>query len=207
MNIDLDKIYKEFIDINNIINIQIMKCYKNLFSKKGIIFNIPFYFSIVIILFHLVSIPIFYKYNIKTLYEKIDEIIYGINNWNLVKKSEKPKKEKIVPLEKDSNIKIYKPPKIKSIKIRTKKQIKTSFHTYLEHLISKNNPPIKSKNESKINSDNDINSNNSQFENQNSKSTNKLEIIQKTKDIMAYNDDEMNTLSYELALEYDKRTY
>ena len=36
---------------------------------------------------------------------------------------------------------------------------------------------------------------------------NKIEIIKKAKDIMAYNDDEMNNLSYKLALEYDKRTY
>ena len=222
MNIDLEKIYKNFIDINNIANIQIMKCYKILFSKKGIIYNILFYFSIVIIIFHLLSIFIFYKYNINKLREKIEEIIYGINNWNLVKEFERPKKvpkkepkkgpkkepikEKIITLQKDSNIKIYKPLKIKQLKIKLKKEKRTSFYSYLEHLISKDNPPIKNKNESKINLDNEINSN-CQFESKNSKSMNKMEIIKKAKDIMAYNDDEMNNLSYKLALEYDKRTY
>ena len=35
----------------------------------------------------------------------------------------------------------------------------------------------------------------------------KQSIIQKTMEIMAYNDEEMNQLSYELALRYDHRTY
>ena len=35
----------------------------------------------------------------------------------------------------------------------------------------------------------------------------KQSIIQKTREIMAYNDEEFNQLSYELALQYDSRTY
>ena len=36
MKIDKDKIFKNFIDIKNVANINILKCYKTLFSKKGI---------------------------------------------------------------------------------------------------------------------------------------------------------------------------
>jgi hypothetical protein len=35
----------------------------------------------------------------------------------------------------------------------------------------------------------------------------KQSIINKTREIMAFNDDELNQLSYELALKYDNRTY
>ena len=35
----------------------------------------------------------------------------------------------------------------------------------------------------------------------------KQSIIQKTMEIMAYNDEELNQLSYNLALRYDHRTY
>ena len=35
----------------------------------------------------------------------------------------------------------------------------------------------------------------------------KQSIIQKTREIMAYNDEELNQLSYNLALQYDKRTF
>ena len=38
-------------------------------------------------------------------------------------------------------------------------------------------------------------------------SINKKELIKKAKEIMNYNDEEMNSLSYELALKYDKKTY
>ena len=36
MKIDKESLYKNFIDINNIANIKIMKCYKVLFNKRGI---------------------------------------------------------------------------------------------------------------------------------------------------------------------------
>ena len=44
------KLYQNFIDINNIANINILACYNVLFSKKGIIHNIASYLIISIIL-------------------------------------------------------------------------------------------------------------------------------------------------------------
>ena len=60
MKIDIDNLYKNFIDINNNENIKIMKCYKVLLNKKGIIKNIAFYIVNFIILFHIINIIIFY---------------------------------------------------------------------------------------------------------------------------------------------------
>ena len=81
------KFVENFIDINNIVNIQIIKCYKILFSKKGIINNIGFYLVIPILIFHIISIFIFYIYQKKTIFDKIDDIIFAIINYHFIVKS------------------------------------------------------------------------------------------------------------------------
>ena len=55
-----EKLYDKFININNSINIKIIKCYYILFSKEGISNNISIYIILPIIIFHLVTIIIFY---------------------------------------------------------------------------------------------------------------------------------------------------
>ena len=77
MKFDEEKIFKNFIDIKNIANINILKCYKSLFSKNGIIRNIGSYIIISIILFHIISIFIFYKYQFDEIKDKINVIILG----------------------------------------------------------------------------------------------------------------------------------
>ena len=84
MKIDKDSLYKNFININNIANIKIMKCYKVLFNKRGIIKNIAFYIVSAIILFHIINIIIFYSNQKYSLNNKIKEIIFGIKNWILI---------------------------------------------------------------------------------------------------------------------------
>ena len=43
IKINKTKLYNNFIDINNVANIKLVKCYKELFSKDGIIINIAFF--------------------------------------------------------------------------------------------------------------------------------------------------------------------
>jgi len=81
--IDKDKLYKSFININNIVNVKIIKCYKVLFDKKGMMKNISFYIVSAIILFHIINIIIFYRKQKNLLNNKIKEIIHGIRNWIL----------------------------------------------------------------------------------------------------------------------------
>ena len=106
------------------------------------------------------------------------------------------------------------------------------YKNYINQIDIKNesNPPIKKnkKNKSiksiKIINDNNIrntlNLNNHGKENdgdipdsvtrinrQNNSIKNKNKALKKTKEIMAYNDEELNNLKYELALKYDHRTY
>ena len=87
MKIDKDNLYKNFININNIMNVKIMKCHKVLFNKKGIIKNIAFYIVSAIILFHIINIIIFYSNQRYSLNNKIKEIIFGIKNWILIEQN------------------------------------------------------------------------------------------------------------------------
>ena len=75
MKIDSKKLLKNFIDIKNIANINILKCYKSLFCIKGIKHNIGSFITISIFIFHNISIFIYYKFELDKLKNKINEII------------------------------------------------------------------------------------------------------------------------------------
>jgi hypothetical protein len=77
---------------------------------------------------------------------------------------------------------------------------------FLNQILNKKNPPNKTKKRKKLNNNTHIN-NNSSYKSINQKYTYNKEIILKVKEIMAYNDEEINNLSYKLALKFDKRTY
>ena len=76
MNIDKKKLYNNFIDLNNIANISILRCVKKLFTKIGLIKNIGNYILIIMILYHLLSFIIFFvnqiKWNKKKIYLKLN---------------------------------------------------------------------------------------------------------------------------------------
>ena len=120
MNINTTKLYEKFIDLNNILNFQFMVCYNILFSKNGIIHNIAFYALIILIIFHLLTIIIFYWNKIYIIKDKIKGISFGINNWNLVIEYDKEiirlKKEKEKEKLKMKKIIISKNKKIKANK-------------------------------------------------------------------------------------------
>ena len=71
MIIDKEKLYKNFIDVKNIANINLLICYNQLFTKKGIVYNIGCYIIIPMIVFHLFTISFFYIKDINTIFEKI----------------------------------------------------------------------------------------------------------------------------------------
>ena len=94
MNIDINKIMKSFIDIKNIANIALLKCYKKLFSLEDIIKNIGFLMIIPIIIFHLICIIIFYCKLFKKLKKKIKKIISSKKHILSLEKKEYSKHEK-----------------------------------------------------------------------------------------------------------------
>ena len=74
MKINKTKLYENFINIKNILNIKLMKCYKILFSIKSIFYNIASYTLISIIIFHIIVILLFYCKQKKILIKQIKDI-------------------------------------------------------------------------------------------------------------------------------------
>jgi hypothetical protein len=96
IKIDKTKLFNNFLDVNYIANIDFLLCYKILFKKNALLKNIGSYILIWIILFHIISIFIFY---IKP-YPKIKNIInnfYIYRNFNLTKgnKTDKNKNKEL----------------------------------------------------------------------------------------------------------------
>ena len=100
----------------------------------------------------------------------------------------------------------------KNKKIKANKEeiikIPTALDYYfLDKLINKKNPPNKRNISLKININNDQIKNKSSNAFLATEALNKKDIVMKAKNIMAYNDEEMNNLAYKLALKFDKRSY
>ena len=89
MKINKNKLLDNFKNIKNIINFNILKCFNVLFSKIGISKNVGFYILLVIILFHTITIFVFYLKEFYSLINKIKDIIISINNMKLNKKENK----------------------------------------------------------------------------------------------------------------------
>ena len=97
----------------------------------------------------------------------------------------------------------------RNIKIKTNREenikIPSAFDYYfLDKLLNKKNPPNKRKN---INGKTNYNQIKNKISYVSTEAMNKKDIAIKAKNIMAYNDEEINNLSYELALKIDKRTF
>ena len=200
---DKDKLINNIIKIQNNINIYVVKCYKLLFSKRGLIKNIGSYILLIIII---LNIPL----GITFIFKGYRLLLLQINN--------------IIKFKTKSNYKrrgseilnIKKRPKIKSERKKIDKKNKI-----------KNNPP---KNQSQKNfilmSDSKTNDfiNRQSIKNLDLKNDNKIiekkDINQKKKyniiiydskayknEIKKYNDYEINELKYKKALKIDHRTY
>ena len=198
MNIDKEKILKNFIDIKNIANINILKCYKSLFSKKGFKNNVGSFSIILIFLFHIIFIFIFYYNQLDKIKFKINDIMVGIKNWKTYKKikREKIKKEKL-----DKNVSHNDVDEGLSQQIKKNKDIKFGFYKKKKHL----NKMEKNKNKN----NNIINMNNVLTENSKNKiiSINEVDIFEKTKEIMKFKEQELNEMDFRPALKLDKRNF
>jgi len=76
ITINKDKFLKQFTDIENIINLNVMKCYKILFFKDGLIANAGSYILLLMIFFSINSLFIFIIKGYKSFLSFIDEIIF-----------------------------------------------------------------------------------------------------------------------------------
>ena len=122
MNIKKAKLFQNFKDIKNIVNLNFLVCYKKLFRKDAIINNIGCYIIFSIILFHIISICVLYAHDLNLIKKKIKEIINRINEDKILRKNEKHEKNQS---KNDSNgISIYKKNKKKKRSKRSKRSNK-----------------------------------------------------------------------------------
>ena len=192
MIIDKNQLFENLKNIKNLVNFNILICYKKLSSFNSIIYKVGCLIIAIIIIFHIIAIIIFYISQFKKIKKKIKHLMLGIYNMSLIKGY------------------LIKNNKVKFRKKRRKNERKKNY--------------IKRKNVKKIKTDNNIfliNNNyniniTTNFIPDNSINNNKTvpvlkdnekKRIKKLKKLMAYNTDEINDLSYNLALNYDKRTF
>ena len=211
ININTTILLCNFKDIRNIININTMKCYNILFTIDGLFKNMGNYIIYTIILITICLVILFKLkeyHKIKSFVnEKIEKInannLENINNKNIPNGKIYGYKENIKNTEdiKDINNKEGINTNIKKIK-KKKKLKRKRIHTNGE-ITDKTNIKLKLKNE------------NVMFEEKNggTKNLNKIQnILTNNNDINIINtnklnDYEINNLSYNYALKYDKRSY
>jgi len=165
------------------LNIFTMKCVYTLFSKEGLSKNIGNYIMCVIVIIFIILLILYYKVGHELIFEEIEVIV----------KSKKGKSHKSG--DKDNNVIIFakadknnkKNKGGKTIKITAKRKKKKSY------TVSNANNSKKSSSMLDLKSDKNINFNKL-----------KKEHIENSSPL---NDYELNTLSYEEAIKYDKRTF
>jgi hypothetical protein len=66
--------FKNFIDVKNIFNVNIMKCYKTVLKIKGLLNNYGFFFISFIVLLYIVALIIFYFISYKKIKKEVNNI-------------------------------------------------------------------------------------------------------------------------------------
>ena len=188
-------------------NSNILVCYKNLLSINSIIYNIGSLIIICIIFFHIINVFLFYINQLKKIKKNIKYISLGISNNNLIKEldntknklnfsKKKRRKKRYNKINKTNILENLK----NNIKSDNQKILKLNNNIFLNNNYIFNN--IKKTTNIITDNNKEINKNFLELNN-----NNKDKQIEKLKNIMKYNTDEMNDLSYDLALNYDKRSY
>ena len=196
-NIKQDNLLNQFKNVKKILNIDILKCYKLLFTLEGLKANIGSYIIALIILFSIIISIYFCSKGYKRFNSKIKFLL-------LLKT-----KNKTVQFYDDNNI------------LETNKYSKNKSNINLNKFmeISQNfnetyNKKNKIKNKNNMNKINKIITDNSNMIDNKKKSkiklkkNNEMKILKKLKnDNYQLNDSELNSLSYKDALKIDKRDY
>ena len=186
VSFDKEQLYKNFMNLSNLLNLKIMKCHKVLFNKEGIKRNIGCLFLIPIIFIHITSIIIFYTKGFDVIKKKINKIIdikFNKNNINL-SKNENNIKNKIY--KKEENNKKDNKKQNKIFKNENKEKYKDKNKEKKEGkkcntIIVKNNTKKDNK-EKREKFKNNENKNSTAIKNGNKKETNKLKTENNNKD-------------------------
>ena len=201
---DKEKIKKNFIDINNIANLKFLICYKIAFKINNLKLNYAFFILDFTIFLFLICFFLFcLKYYKKYIFE-IRKIISALKNEetnshikpHLIKsnhihnkKMKNNEEQNIISSKQDKLIKLKAKPNIKQQKIKKIMKRKNKFSNILKN---KNNSKMSSAH-SGLNKEKFL--------------PIRAQINSSKNNIMNYNISEFNSLSYEEALQFDKRTF
>ena len=94
-----DLLFNKFIDINNVFNIKIIKCFKNVFNKS-IKKNFGFFIVLLVMLSFIVCMCIFYNKSFNILRNYINDILFALKSKNKLHSKNKTKIMIIVFLNK-----------------------------------------------------------------------------------------------------------
>ena len=152
IKIDKNKLYK-FMNIKNIINFNVLKCYKLLFSKYGIEKNIGFYSFLPIFIMYFICLYLFNNNEYQILKKQINDLVWAklhLKYLQIKKKIKKPNKKNInaydpifLQICEKKNMDIMSP------KIPIKRRIKTSILDKINIISTNNKKEPNNKNNSK----------------------------------------------------------
>ena len=212
---------QNFRNIKNFANFNFLVCNKILFNKEAIIKNIGSYTYIVIIVFQIITLFIFYMKHFSLIKMKIKDIIFAIKGNKIIEENKNRGKKGLKGRTKNKKI-IDEESQNKSI-ISSNKSINKSNQS--KNSKKKNTPIIHINNinsnfiyniDNEIKDDNIINiptlnivpkndkEGKDSFFNLNCNNQDKTQLI---KNILNYIDEEINILPFDLAIQYDKRSY
>ena len=184
-NFDINSLFEKFVDIKNMVNYGVMKCYKLLFQKDGLISNIGSYAIIFIIFITLMEYIMFLIEGRIKYYIEIKNLV---NNIIMEKKTTNKKRGKSIE-QVQNKVEIN-----KIILMENKRNKKGISVTEFGN---------KNENESEIKSVNEHEKENNFIEENEKKENNDIlfkELIENK------NDTELNSLIFKKAIKYDKRT-
>ena len=73
-----NEFFKSFKDINNIINLNVMKCYKVVFKINGLKKNYGFFIMVSVIIFYFISLLIFITVSNDKMKKEVNKIIFAL---------------------------------------------------------------------------------------------------------------------------------
>ena len=189
-NFDKKDFINSFYKVRKYSNLKVVKCYKLIFSEKGQNMNYGGYFLAFIEILFLISQIIFFANSKELVADLINKMLKSLNLDLLFHEKSNPKKKK-APLKKVKH------------KMKLLRKSKTLHHDNINITKIKNKNKIKKENfiePSIISTQKFLTINKTEKGKINPKKT----IINKN---LYYNDEELNSLSYEEAIKIDKRGY
>ena len=229
--IDKDKLLSNFKDLKSLINLDIVKCYKILFTKEGLIKNIGSYILLSTIFLFIISSFIFIGKGFNNLKLQIRDIMMlkekNINADKTLLKKDISIKSNFKSIKKNNKKNGNKNKSIKKKHEKMKNKVKNKISkatTKKNNKKHKNEPPLRNKkacknknNSSKSSAfkavtngsqlSQEVSKNNLFYSHKNILFFKKSNAITTIQEIIYLTDTELNSLSYEEALIYDKRTY